>query len=1116
MIAAAGPYILPESWPAWLLGLGAVVAAAGWLALYRLSRRGPTAEAEGLWAWLRHANLLALMAGRLLLAAGGLWLAMQALSRPLLLTTNWPLWPLAALGAVLGEVIIWLYGLERRTVDRRMGALLTALRLLLLMILLLLILQPAWASATTSWRKRPLAILLDESASMRIADRQLPGHEKLRLAESLSVEAARRPHRLDVSAERARALARAAADELAWLDRLARSRAAAPAEQLLARRKELHGSLSEWAEAARAEADRLDAVLAEPAAADKALQANLRDAKAALGSRAGARLTDAAAWTHEDREDALAGNLGKLRKALRASAGALSDAAEVLDKAGEALDEALYARLAAEDRRAVDAVAGLTRRELAVAALLHRPARSDDDEPAPSLLDRLREDYQVEVFTFGAELAEAEPEKWTNPLTRLGATATAPATAPADEAAPARPPVDPRALRTDVAGALRELLGRHGGRDLAGVWLMSDGRHNAPGNPELLARQLGAQGSALVAAVCGSRRPPPDAAIVTVDAPETIFLADKVFLDVEVKLDGLAGEEAKVTLFDGGKPLDSRTLRPSGDAFRAHVQLADEPKKVGLRDYRVEVRPADEKVEEVFPDNNEYALSVSVIDEKTKVLLLDDRPRWEFRYLRNLFTGRDKTVQLQYVLLHPDRIAGQKPRPVVHASASRKGRHNEATALPKDESEWMKFDVIILGDVGPEALGPRLSQEQRKDPAAVQAARQGARKNMQVLRRFVADRGGTLVFVAGPRAMPAAHAVSPLAELIPLELVGEDATREKRLSRRGFRVRPTPVGTGHVLLHQDADPEVSAKIWNSLPPIYWRSRYTRARRASEVLAYALDPDAPKWLTDSTPPASAAAAADLQRRREEYRRSHALITAAPHGLGKVLAFSFDRTWRLRYRIGDTRHHRLWGQVIRWATAGELPAGTRLVKLGTDRTRYPARSRPRVRAKLVREDLSPIITEQVAIKVFSDGELLSRVPMRYVQDSRGMYTAVLEELPAGAYRLELDAPAATKLLAGEGVEQVSTEIAIDPAAPTEQIELAANPDVLGRMAALSFRGATAPLHRLERLREALPEGTVAQPRRRELSLREGWPPWVLLALFCLVATAEWMLRKRVGLA
>ncbi len=88
---------------------------------------------------------------------------------------------------------------------------------------------------------------------------------------------------------------------------------------------------------------------------------------------------------------------------------------------------------------------------------------------------------------------------------------------------------------------------------------------------------------------------------------------------------------------------------------------------------------------------------------------------------------------------------------------------------------------------------------------------------------------------------------------------------------------------------------------------------------------------------------------MQKLRQEFEKNHALVVAQHVGMGQVLFIGFDSTWRMRYRVGDTYHHKFWGQVMRWATASKLPAGTNLVKLGTDRARYGPHENITARAK-----------------------------------------------------------------------------------------------------------------------------------------------------------------------
>jgi len=1072
---------LPPSVPGWALAAGAAVGVGAWAAL-----RGR--RAAGVPGAL-------LVAARILLGAAGVWLGLRALGRVLVLAASWPVWPVALLAVVAAEAIVGLYGLERRVVSRRMGRALTALRLLLVALVALMLVQPVLASVFTETRKRTVAVLLDASASMRIADPRLPDHERLRLAEALGLPAARRPYRLDDRADAVADLRDALAGDLAMLQRLTRTAPDQAARDLARRREKLRERLKASSADAAEQARPLEAVLAEFADLPQALRTALLDAKATLSGPGAGRLADAADLLGSGDTGQLAANLPRLHEALRQAANALTKAEQALRHAGRDLDGLLYRMLGESDRAEVDAVSRLTRLQTASALLARAPT---DEESARPLLAKLAEDYTVRVWTFAAEADETGPAAIADPL------ATATATATTARSRPAAPP--PGAMATDLAGALREVLAA--ADDLAGVIVLSDGQDNGPDSPEPLARQLGARGASFCAAVVGSSSPPADAGIIAVESPDTVCRGDRVYANAELKLEGLKGRRVRVSLFDGEKRVDTREVRPSGDAVRTRVQLAHEPDKPGLHEYRLEVRPeghAGRAVHEAFTGNNTYPVPVTVTREPTRLLLVDARPRWEFRYLKNLFRGRDRTVRLQYVLTDPDRYHGQPRRKPVPASAARPAGKEEATALPAGEAEWMKFDLIVLGDCSPADLARRLP------PRALKAAegRSGPAEVARILRKFVADRGGTLVLIAGPRAMPAACAGTALADLLPVGLDADD--RRPACPREGARILLTDAGADHVALRQDVGADRSREIWRSLPPVYWHGRYLRASSAAEVLAFAAPAKPPSWLTDEDPE-DAEARAELARRRREYQRDHALVVVAPHGLGRVMMLNTDRTWRLRYRVGDRRHHKLWGQIVRWATAGKLPAGTDRVRLGTDKTRYRPDERPIVRAKVVREDFSPVVT-RLAVKVLDGDKPVARAPMAYVEDSPGLYRAALAPLPAGQYRLELElsAPDAKELL-GEDEKPVSVKVSVAGGIPAEQVDLAATADGLRRLAQLSHNGAVVGAHQARRLRGFLPPGRMTRTRVEDFPLWDSWP---LLVLFCLAATGEWVLRKRAGL-
>jgi hypothetical protein len=249
-----------------------------------------------------------------------------------------------------------------------------------------------------------------------------------------------------------------------------------------------------------------------------------------------------------------------------------------------------------------------------------------------------------------------------------------------------------------------------------------------------------------------------------------------------------------------------------------------------------------------------------------------------------------------------------------------------------------------------------------------------------------------------------------------------------------------------------------------------------------------------------------------RQRRDFERQNALIAYHSVAMGQVMFVGFDHTWRLRYRTGDTYHHRFWGQVLRWATSNKLPVGTETVRLGTDRSRYSPEMPVRVRARIARKDYTPITSDDVAVNVFAGDQLVLHRKLQYLDNSPGTYAAEVGELPAGNYRLELDAPAAKAVLASENAGKVATEFSVEPSASAEQAELAPDRGMLARLAGLTGGAVSDPTH-ADRILSSLGKPTEVQREPREYVLWDSWP---LLIVMILVATVEWLLRKKVGLA
>jgi len=1079
----AAHYVFPESVPTIAVYLLAVGAMAAWVAVHFLWRRPP-----GFVARAVRFGVCVLVG---FFAMQALW---QALERGLVLSTNWWLWPLSLLGAVAVEIVVALYARERQTVSRPVGLGLATLRVLLIVLVVVMLAEPVRPWNLDKTLQRWIAVLVDTSASMYVPDTQLAPGQRLRLAERFGVPGTKRPVALDQVAAAIQTLRSDLSAQSEWLAGLTASDdAASRVKQLAARRDAMHEAVTAARTSTVEHAQTLEATLTSQLKFDDRVTKSIEQVRGRLTGEIRDHLKEASAITGEGNDQAFDANRERLLAALREAVRKLEQAGADIETLGLALDEATYAALPEDIRTHVDEAAARKRIALAREVLLGHvagqqpasatpaPKPGDTDTPpaddSATLLARLQDRYSVALYTFASEPAEADAE-----------TLAKASTAAATTDAATLPPVQ---QQTDLTAVFDKVMGEMSGKRLSGIVLMSDGRHNAPGSVEPLVRRLGIRQVPVSSVMFGGEHPPIDAGIINVEAPEAIAQGDRILVTAQVKLDGLAGREARVALVDGEKEVAAETIRVPTGAYRARIQLSDKPEEARLHHYTVAVQEFEN---EVLATNNRYPIAVSVSDERTNVLLVDQRPRWEFRYIKNLFVSRDRTVHLQYALLEPDDIAGVPAPPKVHASASRPLNEVEATALPKDEVEWMKFDVIILGDVATDTLGD---------------------DQQAILKKFVEQRGGTLVVIAGPTHMPHAYMAGPMADILPAtcdSLAGPAPAPPEE----AFRLALTTDGRESVVMRQKINPVENLDVWYDLPPIHWRHPGTQAKAGATVLAYALPPEPPDYLpalASDGAPADAPLDAEALAQRREFERRYALIMHHTAARGRVMFLAFDRTWRLRYRVGDTYHHRFWGQVLRWATADKLPAGTQTVKIGTDRTRYAPGGTVRVKTRIAREDFTPIVgRDDVAVNVFVGDDKVMRRVLAFQPNSPGLYEASLGSLPAGSYRVELDAPAARPILQRQHTDVVSTEFSVDPATPAEQAELAPDRGLLSRLATLTG-GTVAEPARAERVLENLGPVTEVEIEPHEYVLWDSLP---MLLLVVALATAEWLLRKKVGLA
>ncbi len=638
---------------------------------------------------------------------------------------------------------------------------------------------------------------------------------------------------------------------------------------------------------------------------------------------------------------------------------------------------------------------------------------------------------------------------------------------------------------TDIAAALATVLEQIPPDELAGALVLSDGRHNRPARVEDSARRFGILDAPLGLVAIGSPYPPRDAAVLAVRSPDAIHLGERMRISADLKFDGYKGQQAKVSLTCGGKLIEEKSIAIPQDSDRQEVRFTHLPDKGGTGGYKIEI---GELASERFRNNNAWSFETSITEARTNVLLVDDFPRWEFRYLRNLFYGRDKSVHLQWLLLHPDQAEGQSP-PNVAASAARPFGQAAATRLPENEAEWRKFDVIILGDLPPDAISAA---------------------TWSIISRCVTDRGALLVFVAGPNHMPHALDARTARELLPVD----PDWSHRNLSADPcvpFRFSLTSEGRNHPVTDHATGTHSNEQTWAGFPVLQWRHPVSSVKEGAEILLTAAAETPPNTAPD--PAANLESALDDLARRRDREAKRALLVTRQTGNGKVAAVLTDRTWRLREGAGDIHHHRFWSNLVRWGAGPLLRAGSDKVALGTDQLTYTADDPILISARLRKADLSPVTDRSLSAEIIRDNKVVATIPLTPVAGSNGLHEGKASPIRTpGMHTVRLVGQQAASMLAAEHKKSLTTGFRVIAArGPIELADTTLNRPLLEEAASASGGKVVAPADIASLIPLFLTEGA----NRREIRETPLWDNALVFAALALVLALEWWLRRNVGL-
>lgn len=582
---------------------------------------------------------------------------------------------------------------------------------------------------------------------------------------------------------------------------------------------------------------------------------------------------------------------------------------------------------------------------------------------------------------------------------------------------------------SDLAGAVSAALGALNKQPIRAVVLLSDGR------------QVGGRGD-----VTSALRPSGVPVFTVGIAPERVpdVCVSKVSLSASSAFAGEVIDGEADVIDDGGikSPTELHVSSSTGQSVeRLAPRTRRDPREHGREwgaRFAVAVNPKDGAAErlvfsvppvagEATTANNRVERWVKVSASRLNVAVVTAAPNWDFQYLRASMARRT-WVRLASEVLTPER-----PR------------------LLLTPAQILDQDVLVLSDVPETALDVN---------------------QWDAVRALLADRGGSVIVVAGNAFDVANYAHQPIARtLLPFHDV-RPIWKEWPGEQPAFHFVPTPSGERELLrLGNDAD---DVRQWQELPGVF---------RFLQIPDKSLYPDVLPLLLES-------------------EGGGVVLTERRLGAGRVLFLGLNETWRWRLKGAEREADRIWRQLIRHA-GGEPYAVTR-GNLALDVDKVAIRPGEALHVGVRLRTGGAETQSSCAIQILRGGKQVST--RRLASSGGGRFAGQIADLPEGDYQIQL------RGAASDGAGEVHVSIHVADSDEAEMRDVSGDRNMLTRIAR-SSGGQYLPIEQVDRLPDRL---NALHDTESQFVRHPIWNSPLLFAFVLACFAGEWALRKRFGLA
>ena len=686
------------------------------------------------------------------------------------------------------------------------------------------------------------------------------------------------------------------------------------------------------------------------------------------------------------------------------------------------------------------------------------------DRDGSGLIGKLREKHDVVVARFDSELSRVQA---------IGKLAKPDVNLPSKEQTPAKP-VDwksallPQGAETRLGQSLRQFIGDERANPVAGIVVFSDGGQNAGIEPASAIEAAREAKIPVYTVGIGTDKRPANVRISDFLAPARAYPGDHFTVTAYIQSQELADRVVTVELTsrpagqsstkEEGKVegVERITLAAKGEVVPVKFEVA--PEDAGRRTFRLRINAPPE---DTNPADDQQEADVEIVDRKTRVLLIAGGPSREYVFLRNQLR-RDKEMVVDVWL--------QSGQPGISQDAN-----TILEDFPVTVQEMFEYDAIVAFDPD----WRELNSEQ-----------------VDLLERWVADKAGGLIVIAGPIQMDhwiQENRLAKVRSLYPVELNRRLSLLEETSygSDTPWPVEFTREGLESEFLWLAESPLRSQQIWTEFPGIYSYYPVRGPKPGATVFARFGDPNA------------AGAGGSPVYMAEQF-----------YGSGRVFYLGSGEMWRLR-AIEDAYFEQFYTKLVRHVSQGRLLLGSSRGLLLVDRDRYVLGNTVVLRANVSNAQFEPLTIPQLPIQVMLPDSTVTTVSLNPDPNRKGMYLGQFTVLQEGTYRIELAVP-------DSDGEQVTRRIQVKvPDLERENPERndALLSEIADRTGGLYYVGADAVLGG-----KGMPPLAAQLNDRTEVTYlpgvvdREYERDWMngILAIVCGALCFEWLIRRLSKLA